>query len=114
MSEASDVIIVYCTVPDADTGQHIARHLVEYRLAACVNLLPGVTSTYRWQDKVETDTEALLMIKARSAGYAQLESAIRSQHPYELPEIIAVPVTDGLGEYLDWVRTIHTTDDGVL
>ena len=105
MSEASDVIVVYCTVPDTATGERLAGHLVEYRLAACVNLLPGVTSTYRWQDKVETDTEALLMIKARAGDYARLESAIRSQHPYELPEIITVPVNGGLAEYLDWVRT---------
>ena len=114
MTDAADVIIVYCTVPDTNTGERIARQLVEYRLAACVNLLPGVTSVYRWKGRVETEAEVLLMIKARAADYKQMETAIRSQHPYELPEIIAVPVTDGLGEYLDWVRTIHTTDDGVL
>ncbi len=105
MSEARDVVIVYCTVPDTDTGQRIASHLVEYRLAACVTLIPGVTSVYRWKGEVETATEALLMIKARAADYARLETAVRSQHPYELPEIIAVPVSDGLTEYLDWVRT---------
>jgi periplasmic divalent cation tolerance protein len=105
MSEARDVIIVYCTVPDTDTGQRIASHLVEYGLAACVNLIPGVTSVYRWKGQVQTDTEALLMIKAREVDYARLETAIRSQHPYELPEIIAVSLTAGLTEYLDWVRT---------
>ena len=107
MSDSTDVIVIYCTVPDADTGERIARHLVEYRLAACVNLLPGLTSVYRWQGAVETDAEVLLMIKARAADYPQVETAIRSQHPYELPEIIAVPVTDGSTEYLDWVRTIN-------
>jgi periplasmic divalent cation tolerance protein len=105
MSEVRDVVIVYCTVPDTDTGERIAAHLVEYRLAACVSLIPGVTSVYRWQGRVETQTEALLMIKTRRADYARLETAIRSQHPYELPEIIAVPVSNGLTEYLDWVRT---------
>jgi periplasmic divalent cation tolerance protein len=105
MSDACDVIIVYCTVPDTATGERIARHLVEYRLAACVNLMPGVTSIYRWKGQVETATEALLMVKANRPDYPRLESAIRSQHPYELPEIIAVSVTEGLAGYLDWVRT---------
>lgn len=108
MSEARDVIIVYCTVPDSDTGQRIASHLVEYHLAACVTLIPGVTSVYRWKGRVETDSEALMMIKARASDYARLESAIRSQHPYELPEIIAVSLTAGLAEYLDWVGTSNS------
>jgi len=106
MSEVSDVIVVYCTVPDTATGAGIAARLVEYRLAACVTLIPGVTSVYRWQGQVETSSEALLMIKARATDYTRLESAIRSQHPYELPEIITVPVSGGLSEYLDWVRTL--------
>jgi periplasmic divalent cation tolerance protein len=105
MSEASDVIVVYCTVPDTATGERLANQLVEYRLAACVTLIPGVTSVYRWQGQVENARESLLMIKARAGDYARLESAIRSQHPYELPEIITVPVNGGLAEYLDWVRT---------
>jgi periplasmic divalent cation tolerance protein len=104
MSNPDDVLVIFCTVPDATTGEHIARYLVEYRLAACVNVIPGVTSVYRWQGQVETGTEALLKIKAKAGSYQQIETAIRSQHPYELPEIIAVPVSDGLTEYLDWVR----------
>ena len=78
MSKPQDVVIVYCTVPDADAGQRIAGHLVEYGLAACVTLVPGVTSIYRWKGRTETDTEALLMIKARAADYKALETAIRS------------------------------------
>lgn len=105
MSQDSDVIVVYCTVPDNASGERLAGHLVEYRLAACVTLIPAVTSVYRWQGRVETACESLLMIKARAGDYAPLESAIRSQHPYELPEIITVPVNGGLAEYLDWVRT---------
>jgi periplasmic divalent cation tolerance protein len=94
-------------VPNTETGERIARQLVEYRLAACVNLLAGITSIYRWKGQVESDQEILLMIKARSADYKQVETAIRSQHPYELPEIIAVPVSGGFIEYLDWVRSIQ-------
>jgi periplasmic divalent cation tolerance protein len=104
MSNADDVLVIFCTVPDAASGERIARQLVEYRLAACVNVIPGVTSVYRWQGQVETGSEALLKIKAKAGNYQKIETAIRSQHPYELPEIIAVPVSDGLAEYLDWVR----------
>jgi len=107
MTDTADVIIIYCTVPDTATGERIAQRLVEYRLAACVNLLPGATSVYRWKGRVEKETESLLMIKARAADYKSVEAAIRSQHPYELPEIIAVPVSNGLAEYLDWVRNIQ-------
>jgi periplasmic divalent cation tolerance protein len=108
MTTEQDVQIVFCTVPDADSGQRIADHLVEYRLAACVNLLPAVESVYRWEGELRTDSEILLMIKSRCADYAGLEAAIRKLHPYELPEIIAVPVSNGLPGYLDWVRAIHS------
>ena len=95
---------MFCTAPDTDTARRIATALVEYRLAACVNLLPGVESLYRWAGKVTSDTEVLLMIKARAADYPLLETRIRALHPYELPEIIAVPLTAGLPAYLDWIR----------
>lgn len=103
MDSATDIQILFCTVPDPETGQRIAAHLVEYRLAACVNLLPGIESVYRWQGKVQRDGEALLMIKIRVADYSGVEAAILGLHPYELPEIIAVPVTGGLPAYLNWV-----------
>ena len=106
MSSADDVQIIFCTVPDADSGERIASHLVEYRLAACVNLLPEIKSVYRWKGEVCSDSESLLMIKARTADYMDLENAIRRLHPYELPEIIAVPLNNGLPAYLDWVRSI--------
>ncbi len=107
MNSTDAVQIIYCTVPDTETGHLIAGHLVEYQLAACVNLLPGIESVYRWQGQLHKETEVLLMIKSRSADYADIETAIRALHPYELPEIIAVPLSDGLPEYLDWVRTIR-------
>jgi periplasmic divalent cation tolerance protein len=103
MLNATEVQMVFCTVADNATGRRIANALVENRLAACVNLLPGLESTYRWQGQVEHDSEALLLIKVRAADYAELEAAILALHPYELPEIIAVPVTGGLPAYLDWV-----------
>jgi periplasmic divalent cation tolerance protein len=107
MGTPDDIQIVFCTVPDTETGQRIARHLVEYRLAACVNLLPGIESIYQWKGEIQQDSEVLLMIKSRSADYDAMETAIRTLHPYELPEIIAVRLSNGLADYLAWVRTVH-------
>lgn len=103
MSDASAVQIVLCTVPDADSGRRIATRLVEYGLAACVNLLAGVESIYRWQGEVQQDDETLLVIKIRAVDYPEVEAAILELHPYELPEIIAVPLGGGLPAYLEWV-----------
>ncbi|TCK19450.1 periplasmic divalent cation tolerance protein [Thiogranum longum] len=104
MTSPDEIQLVFCTVPDADTGRRIASALVEYQLAACVNLLPAIESIYRWEGEVTSSAEVLLMIKARAADYPLLETRIRALHPYELPEIIAVPLTAGLPAYLDWVR----------
>lgn len=99
-----DPCIVLCTVPDQATGETLGRHLVAERLAACVNLVPGLTSIYRWQGKVQQDAELLLVIKTRQDRFNALSAAIRARHPYELPEIIAVPLSDGLPAYLDWLN----------
>jgi periplasmic divalent cation tolerance protein len=104
MLNATEVQMVFCTVADNATGRRIANALVENRLAACVNLLPGLESTYRWQGQVEHDSEALLLIKVRAADYAELEAAILALHPYELPEIIAVPIKTGQADYLKWIH----------
>jgi periplasmic divalent cation tolerance protein len=104
MIAAEDIHIVFCTVPDMDTGRRIASHLVEYGLAACVNLLPDIESVYQWKGETLKDSEVLLMIKSRAADYSGLEAAISKLHPYELPEIIAVPLSNGSPEYLDWIR----------
>jgi len=104
MASPEDIQLVFCTAPDADTARRIASALVEYRLAACVNLLPGIESLYRWEGKVVSNKEVLLMIKARATDYPLLETRIRALHPYELPEIIAVPLTAGLPAYLDWIQ----------
>lgn len=103
MEQDTKILIIFCTAPDGDTGRRIAEELVEYRLAACVNLLPGIESVYRWQGEVQRDSEVLLLIKARASDYAEVEAAIMALHPYELPEIVAVPLSGGLPAYLDWV-----------
>jgi periplasmic divalent cation tolerance protein len=95
--------LVYCTCPDAATGQRIAEALVGERLAACVNLLPGITSVYRWQGQVEQASEVLMLIKTTADRLEALSARILELHPYELPEVIAVEVRAGLPDYLDWV-----------
>jgi periplasmic divalent cation tolerance protein len=100
---SSPVRVALATAPDADTAARIARALVEERLAACVNLVPGVRSIYRWQDRVEEDAEVLLVIKTHAARVDALAARLRALHPYELPELVALPVAAGLAPYLDWV-----------
>ena len=95
--------IVLCTVPDQDTAEEIANILIADKLAACVNILQGMTSVYRWEDRIEQSEELLLVIKTGSASYRSLQAKIIDLHPYELPEVIAVPVQEGLPAYLDWV-----------
>ncbi|HZX72619.1 MAG TPA: divalent-cation tolerance protein CutA [Rhodanobacter sp.] len=98
------VLLCYCTCPDAASAQRIAEALVGERLAACVNQLSGVRSTYRWQEAVQTDSEELLLIKTTEARLAALERRLLELHPYDVPELIAVPVAQGHAAYLDWVR----------
>ena len=93
------------TLPDRASAEKLAHVLIEQQLAACVNILPGVTSVYRWQDKVESANETMVLIKTTMARYPALEAAIKAQHPYELPEIVAVPLNAGLPAYLEWVNT---------
>lgn len=101
----TDALLVLTTCPDADAAQRLAQILVEDRLAACVSLVGPVTSVYRWREAVETAAEVLLLIKTPADRYPALEQALRAAHPYEVPEIIAVPVQRGLDDYLDWVRS---------
>ncbi len=95
--------LVLCTCPNQATAQAIAEQLVDQRLAACVSILPGITSIYQWQGKRETAQEHLLLIKTTHEAYNTLEQTLTSLHPYELPEIIAVPIERGLSRYLDWL-----------
>ena len=98
------VIAVLTNLPDSESAFNLARELVRRRVAACVNVLPAATSFYRWQGKSEEASEHPVLVKTTQDRYADLEAAIRELHPYELPEIIAWPVTAGLAEYLDWVE----------
>ena len=96
-------IVVFCTCPDESSAERIGSALVEERLAACVNRIGGVVSTYRWQDKVSRDDEMLLLIKTTSERFDAVRERIVALHPYELPEIIAVDIARGLPAYLDWI-----------
>lgn len=95
--------IILNTYPDQEQAKQMANTLVDEGLAACVNIVPGLTSIYKWQGKRESGTEVLLIIKTRREHYEQIESRIKSMHPYELPEIISVPIENGLKAYLDWI-----------
>lgn len=103
-SPSSDVRVALSTAPDADAAAQIARTLVEERLAACANLVPGVRSIYRWQDRVADEAEVLLVFKTRADRVDALAERLRALHPYELPELVVLPITGGLASYLDWVR----------
>lgn len=97
------VLVCFCTCPDADTAARVADALVAERLAACVNVVPGLRSVYRWQGAVERSDETLLLIKTTRDRLEALVARVPALHPYELPEVIAVEVAGGLSTYLDWV-----------
>lgn len=105
-----NMLLVLTNLPDRATAEALAAVLVEDRLAACVNILQPCRSVYRWQGAVEQADEVPLLIKTSEACYAALENAIRVRHPYETPEIIALPVLLGLPEYLAWVITETRTE----
>ena len=98
-----DTLIVLSNLPDRDAALALAKALVERRLAACVNVLAECSSVYRWRDAIETAPEVPVLIKTTAERYPALEQAILELHPYELPEIVAVPLHRGLPGYLQWV-----------
>lgn len=102
--------LIYCTCPDQETAERIAGQLISQKLAACVNILPGVRSVYEWQGQIETAQEHLLLIKSPQARYAAIEAAIKALHPYQLPEIIAVAIERGSADYLKWIDSCLSTD----
>ena len=95
--------LVLTNAPDRASAERIAELLIENRLAACVNLLAPCRSVYRWKDAIQRDEEHPVLIKTTAERYPELEKALRAAHPYELPEIIAVPIERGLAGYLDWL-----------
>ncbi|RUL70177.1 divalent-cation tolerance protein CutA [Dyella choica] len=105
MSDPDRVLLCYCTCPDTASAQRLAQALVNESLAACVNQVPGIRSTYRWRGEVTTDSEDLLLIKTTEARFGALKERLLALHPYELPELIAVPVEHGHAAYLEWVRS---------
>ena len=98
-----ETLLILTNCPDEESANAIALALVESKLAACVNILPCVQSIYRWQGVVESATEIPLFIKSTVTNYPALEAAIRERHPYDVPEIIALPIQAGLPAYLNWV-----------
>ncbi len=96
-------ILVFSTAPSAEAAYTIARAVVQEELAACVNVLPGITSIYRWQGAVESSSEFLLIFKTRGALFEALRARVVSLHPYDVPEVIAMPVTAGHTPYLEWI-----------
>lgn len=98
-----DALLVLSNVPDRAAAEAIARNLLQQRLAACVNILPAVRSIYRWQGAIEEAEELTMLIKSTQKHYAEMESAIRALHPYDVPEIIAIPISTGLPAYLNWI-----------
>jgi periplasmic divalent cation tolerance protein len=104
-SAPTGVIVVLTTIPSADEARRLAHRLVETQLAACVQILPPQTSIYSWQGVIEEATERLLIIKTLHHLYPDLEATIVDLHPYDVPEIIALPVIDGAPDYLAWLQS---------
>jgi periplasmic divalent cation tolerance protein len=101
---ATDVLVVFCTFPAGDKAAEVARTLVEEQLAACVNIVPGVRSIYSWQGKVCDDAEQLAVIKTTAARFEDMRTRLVTLHPYEVPEVVGMPVAAGHEPYLAWVR----------
>lgn len=103
--DSCDIVIVLTNAPDRECATRLAESLVGNRYAACVNILDACTSVYRWDGALATANEVPLLIKTTATGYEQVEQTIRAMHPYELPEILRIPVAGGSTAYLDWIRT---------
>ncbi|HIG87779.1 MAG TPA: divalent-cation tolerance protein CutA [Planctomycetes bacterium] len=104
MSLLDPLLLVFSTAPDEEVARSLAQALVEEGLAACVTALPGASSTYSWQGRMETSSEVQLLIKTSKSRLAELEQRLCALHPFEVPELLAVEVVGGLPAYLDWVR----------
>jgi len=100
----TDVLLVLVTAPSAEVAAGLARALVEARLAACGNVVPGLRSIYRWEGKVEDEAEALLLLKTTRDRFEALREEVLRRHPYQVAEVVAVPLETGSASYLDWVR----------
>lgn len=101
--DSTNAIVIFITTPNREDAQSLARVLVEQRLAACVQILPEIVSIYRWQNQVQQETEVLLLIKTVREKFAALETVVRANHAYEVPEILAVPAAEISQPYLKWL-----------
>lgn len=110
MENASDYRLVLNTCPDKEVAERLAGTLVKQGLAACVNIVQGISSVYLWKDEIQTDAEVLLLIKTRHDRYSALEQVILAEHPYELPEIVEVPFSNGLPGYFSWINDVVKTE----
>ena len=100
---ADQIVLALSTFPDRETAQRISNQLITEKFATCANILPPVESIYRWKEKIETGNETLVFFKLREDRQSAFQEKLRSLHPYEVPEIIFVPISNGLPEYLRWV-----------
>ena len=99
----TDALVVLCTCPDTKVAEELAAGLVDAGFAACVNILPEIRSIYRWQDELQTDSEALMIVKTSQGRYMQLERWLLEHHPYDVPEVLALRVEAGASKYLAWI-----------
>jgi periplasmic divalent cation tolerance protein len=100
----NELIVIFCTVPSKDEATKIAKELILKKLAACVNIIEGLTSIYEWKNELCIESECLMIIKSRQSLFNEIKREILSLHPYEVPEIISLPISDGLDSYLSWVH----------
>ena len=103
--QAEPVLVIFVTVANRKEAVRIGQEMVQMKLAACANVIPGIQSIYRWKGKIAKAQEVLLILKSTKPRYHALEKAIKTMHAYEVPEIIALPVTEGLEAYVGWVRS---------
>jgi periplasmic divalent cation tolerance protein len=104
MAVMTDALVVFVTAPSEEAAGRIARGVVERRLAACASLVPSIRSIYRWEGEIHDEKEILIVIKTKRESFDPLMEWIRSNHPYEVPEILALPVAAGLPAYLEWLE----------
>ena len=98
-----DATVTFITTPDRETAERLAEHLVGARLAACVNIIPGVTSVYRWEGAVQKDDEVLMVVKSRPERWGEIEEAMEKEHPYDVPAVVHLSIADGSAKYLEWL-----------
>ncbi len=105
MSNKNSYLLVLCTCPNQEIATTIAENIVAQHLAACINIVPAIKSVYHWQGNVESAEESLMLIKTHQQKFSSLQNTISTMHPYEVPEIISLDISEGLPKYLDWLTS---------